>query len=126
MIKSGILKELSNLDLKMYVFSQPVSSCIGDRVYIKERIKGIKPYSVLTLHGFSLSCENVIFFLKDENENICSVNRECFYPYKGQDLRKQKIYDNVVFAVTLTILSAVIAVFAFNPNLTMYALHYKG
>lgn len=122
MKKSGIIKELSNLDLRMYLLSQPASACIGDKVYIKERIKGIKPYSVLTLHGFSLSCDDVTFFLKDENENDYSVKRECFYPYKGQDLKKQKMYDNIVYITLCVILGAIILVIELNPELSKYTL----
>lgn len=98
MIISKLMKELSDLDLRLYLFGKADSFFIGDNVYLKEKIKGIKPYTVLTLNGFTLSDDedDTNYYLKDKSGQIYSLKCDSFYPYKGQDL-KSKGYMTLLY-----------------------------
>lgn len=119
-----IIQTLSSLDLRLYLFNTNKSPLgCGDKVYIKERIKGIKSYSLMTIKGFQY-CDGISeFHLVDENNDDFYCNIEKVYPFKGQDLKKQKIYDNVSFTVILVIMVAIIAFFSLNPQLSQYRLY---
>jgi len=121
---SKIKQFFSNLDLRLYLLSSNNALLdYGDKVYTKEKIKGVNPYSILTVKGVFFSKEETKYHLVDDNNSEMSVNVEKLYPYKGQDLKKQKIYDNVSFTVILAILVAVIAFFSLNPQLSQYRLY---
>ncbi len=77
----------------------------------------------MTIKGFQY-CDGISeFHLVDENNDDFYCNIEKVYPFKGQDLKKQKIYDNVSFTVILVIMVAIIAFFSLNPQLSQYRLY---
>lgn len=93
------------------------------RVYIKERIKGIKSYSLMTIKGFQY-CDGISeFHLADDNNGDFYCDVEKVYPFKGQDLKKQKIYDIVSHTFILVFMASIIAFFCLNPYLSNYALY---
>ena len=121
---SKIIQTLSSLDLRLYLFGSNKSPLrCGDKVYIKERMKGIKSYSLMTIKGFQYCDDIAEFHLIDDNNGDFYCNVEKVYPYKGQDLKKQKIYDIVSHTIILVLLVAVMAFFCLNPYLSEYALY---
>lgn len=78
---------------------------IGDKVYITSRRNGIKPYSVLTITGLSFSNgDTVEYILRDESNVYRLQDTDNLRLYKGQDLKKQRTRDIVIFALELAIL----------------------
>lgn len=78
---------------------------IGDKVYITSRRNGIKPYSVLTITGLSFSNgDTVEYILRDESNVYRLQDTDSLRLYKGQDLKKQRTRDIVIFALELAIL----------------------
>ena len=121
---SKIIQTLSSLDISHYLFGPNKSPLrCGDKVYIKERMKGIKSYSLMTIKGFQYCDDIAEFHLVDDNNGDFYCNIEKVYPYKGQDLKKQKIYDIVSHTIILVLLVAVMAFFCLNPDLSIYALY---
>lgn len=65
---SKIIQTLSSLDLRLYLFGSNKSPLrCGDKVYIKERMKGIKSYSLMTIKGFQYCDDIAEFHLIDDN-----------------------------------------------------------
>lgn len=119
-----IIQTLSSLDLRLYLFSINKSPLrCGDKVYIKERMKGIKSYSLMTIKGLQYCDGMSEFHLVDENNGDFYCNIEKVYPFKGQDLKKQKIYDIVSHTIIFVLLAGATAFFCLNPNLSEYALY---
>lgn len=54
---------------------KPFDECeIGDKVYSRGKIEGVKPYSILTVTGFSFSKEGMAYILSDgDNVYICAT-----------------------------------------------------
>lgn len=123
---SKIKDFFSSLDLRLYLFStnKPLMGC-NDKVYIKENIKGINSYSLLTIKGTCWSKEETDYHLVDENNRDVYVNVDKVYPYKGQDLKKQKIYDVVSTAILFSALIAVAIVLSVNYHSLMDNRLYK-
>lgn len=98
--KSGFSK------LNKWLFTSPDDDDIVffEQVYLRERVGDVKAYTVLTVKGISASREETSYTLVDENGNVCCVERYKFCKYRGQDLFKQKIYDGVVFSITMVLL----------------------
>lgn len=91
---SKIKQFFSNLDLRLFLFcSNNFTLSFGDKVYIKGRIKGIQSYSPLTLQGMHGFDDKIEYHLIDENNKDFFVDCDSVYPYKGQNLKNQKIYD---------------------------------
>lgn len=114
---SKIKQFFSNLDLRLFLFSS--NNCrlsFGDKVYIKGRIKGIRSYSPLTLQGMQGSDDKIEYHLVDENNKDFLVDCDSVYPYRGQNLKNQKIYDIVSHSIVFAVLAAVIAFLVLNPN----------
>lgn len=77
---------------------------IGDKVYSTSKIEDIKPYSVLTLTGISFSSDGTEYILRDGDNVYRLRNASNLYRYKGQDLKKQRIYDTVILALELAVM----------------------
>lgn len=121
---SMIKQKLSHLDLRLYLLSSNKSSFgSDDKVYTKERIKGIKSYSLLTVKGVHWSDNTTEYYLVDENNRDFYLDIEKVYPYKGQDLKIQKAYDIVSHTIILALMAAIIVWFSFDPNLSKYAFN---
>lgn len=87
---------------------------IGDKVYITSRSNGIKPYSVLTITGLSFSNGDMAeYILRDESNVYRLQDTDSLRLYKGQDLKKQRTRDIVIFALELALLLCAIVVLWF-------------
>ena len=87
---------------------KPFDECeIGDKVYSRVKIEGVKPYSILTVTGFSFSKEGMAYILSDGDNVYYLRDIDDLCRYKGQDLKKQRIRDIIVLAVELAVMLAV-------------------
>ena len=79
-------------------------STIGDKVYSTGKIESAKSYSVLTLTEIKFSSVGTEYTLKDGDNVYHLRNANNLYRYKGQDLKKQRVYDIIVFVLELAIM----------------------
>lgn len=92
---------------------------IGKKVYSTGKVKGIKPYSVLTLTGISFSSDGTKYILRD-GENVYHLrNADNLYPYKGQDLKKQQMYDTIVLGIELAVILAITGALMYYRSLIL-------
>lgn len=99
---------------------KPIEECeLGDKVYSTGKIEGVKPYSVLTITGISFSSNGTEYILRDGNDVYRLRNADNLYRYKGQDLKKQRIYDIIVLALELVVLLAVTGVITYYRSLVL-------
>lgn len=83
------------------------ASMIGNKVYSTGKVEGVKPYSVLTLTGICFSCAGTEYILKDGDNVYRLQNANNLYRYKGQNLKKQRVYDIIVFVLELAMMLAI-------------------
>lgn len=109
-------------------FEKPLEECtiddkaraIGGKVYSTGKIEGVKPYSVLTLTGISFSSDGTKYILRD-GENVYHLrNADNLYPYKGQDLKKQQIYDTIVLGIELAVMLAITGALSYYCSLILH------
>lgn len=121
MIFSKIKRDLSHLDLKLdfLVSYNGILGC-GEKVYTKYKINEIKPYSLLTIKGYSYSSDEIGYLLVDADNRDHYLPTTLAYHYIGQDLKKQKLYDNIIGISLFLILLAVAVILTFNPEMSKY------
>lgn len=78
---------------------------IGNKVYSTGKIEGVKPYSVMTLTEIRFSNDGTEYILRHGNNVYHLRNANNLYRYKGQDLKKQRIYDIFVLALELAVMA---------------------
>lgn len=86
---------------------------IGDKVYSTGKIEGVKPYSVLTLTGISFSSDGTNYILRDGDNVYRLRNANNLYHYKGQDLKKQRVYDIIVLVLELAMMLVITIVLSY-------------
>ena len=92
---------------------------IGGKVYSIGKIDGVKSYTVMNLTTIRFSSEGTEYILKDGDNVYCLRNAYKLYRYKGQDLKKQRIYDIVGFVVELAVMLAVTGAVSYYCSLVL-------
>lgn len=92
---------------------------IGGEVYSTGKIEGVKSYSVMTLTGIRFASDGTEYILKDGDNVYCLRNAYKLYRYKGQDLKKQRIYDTIVLALELVVMLAITGALSYYRSLIL-------
>ena len=120
---SAIIREFSKLDFRTsFLFSNNSRIWFGDLLYIRVKEDKVKAYTVLKLLAISYSNGYREYDLKDEYGNICTVDRERIYLYKGQNLKIQMVYDVITQAISIGLISVLVGLTKLFPELWEFLL----
>lgn len=115
---SKIIQELSKLDFRTcFLFSNNSRIWFDDMLYIRVREGKVKAYTVMKLLSINFSNGYREYELKDEYGNICAVERERIYLYRGQNLKLQRVYDIITQTISIVLISALMGLTKLFPEM---------
>ena len=104
---SEMIRGLSKLNFRTSIlFSNKSPIEPDDLLYITASADKVKAYTVVKLRSISYRYGYKEYKLEDEFGNICAVERERIFLYRGQNLKIQRVYDIITQTISLFFLSA--------------------
>lgn len=118
-----MIRELFKLDFRTSIlFSNNSRIWFNDLLYIRIREGKVKSYTVLKLHAISYSDGYEEYHLSDENANVCAVDRERIFIYRGQNLKIQRVYDITTQTLSIVLITVLLSLPKIFPKMLEYLL----